>query len=205
MEGDNNLGQIEAESKDLVDKLKEMNESPNWVANGNNPCDMFKMEVGDRFASKGSATVNYPLEKVLEFFNLPDATPRINEMCAKYEIIYKHPEDAFKVIYMEMKAPWPVSNRDFVIVSRRRIEENVAYIATKSCNYPKPEVNKVVRAELFIGGYILERIDANTTRVTYLSDSDSKGNIPAMVKNSVSVKQGGVAAKVGAAIEKAGI
>lgn len=43
MEGDNNLGQIEAESKDLVDKLKEMNESPNWVANGNDPCEMFKM------------------------------------------------------------------------------------------------------------------------------------------------------------------
>lgn len=106
---------------------------------------------------------------------------------------------------MEMKAPWPVSNRDFVIVSRRRIEENVAYIATKSCNYPKPEVNKIVRAELFIGGYILERIDANTTRVTYISDSDSKGSIPAMVKNSVSAKQGGVASKVGAAIQKAGI
>lgn len=38
-----------------------MNNSPNWVPNGNDPCEMFKMEIGDRIASKGVAVANYPL------------------------------------------------------------------------------------------------------------------------------------------------
>ena len=56
-----------------------------------------------------------------------------------------------------------------------------------------------------MGGYIIEKIDANSTRVTYISDSDAKGNIPQMVKNTVSAKQGGVASKVEEAIKKSGV
>lgn len=62
-----------------------------------------------------------------------------------------------------------------------------------------------MRGELFVGGYIIEKIDANSTRVTYISDSDAKGNIPQMVKNTVSAKQGGVASKVEEAIKKSGV
>lgn len=203
MEG-NVQTQVEAEAKDVVERLIALNNNPNWVANGNDPCTMFKIELENRVASKGVAVVNYPIEKVMEFFNLPDATPRINEMCVKYEILYRDPNDAYKIIYMEMKAQWPVSNRDFVLVSSRKKEGNAMYLATKSCNYPKPEANGIVRAELHVGGYIIEKIDEKSTRVTYVSDSDAKGNIPGMIKNTVSAKQGGVASKVGAAMQKAG-
>jgi hypothetical protein len=199
------LAKVEAESKDIIQKLKELNGNYNWQPNGDKPCLMFKIEVENRVASKGVAVVNFPIEKVLAFFDLPDPTPRINEMCVKYQILYKDPKDAFKVIYMEMKATWPVSNRDFVLVSARSTEGDVVFMGTKSCSYPHPEVNGVVRADLHVGGYIIEKIDANSTRVTYISDSDAKGNIPAMIKNTVSAKQGGVASKVEAAIQKAGI
>ena len=60
---------------------------------------------------------------------------------------------------MEYKGIWPVANRDFVIVSVRHQEENAYYIATKSCSYPKEEVKGVVRAELFVGGYLIEKVD----------------------------------------------
>lgn len=136
---------------------------------------------------------------------MPDPTPRINEMCVNYKILHEDHQKGFKVIYLEMKAVWPVANRDFVVVSARSDEGDVTFMGTKSCSYPHPEVNKVVRGELFVGGYILEKIDEKSTRVTYISDSDAKGNIPQMVKNTVSAKQGGVVSKVEEAIKKAGI
>ena len=86
MEG-HNKAQAEEFSKTLVPLIKELQNSPNWAPNGENPCKMYKMEVDNRVASKGVAIVNYPFDKVVEFFNLPDATPRINEMCCKYEIL----------------------------------------------------------------------------------------------------------------------
>jgi hypothetical protein len=40
--------------------------------------------------------------------------------------------------------------------------------------------------------------------VTYISDADLKGNIPGMVKNALSVKQGETASRVGDAMKKDG-
>ncbi len=63
------------------------------------------------------------------------------------------------MVYYRFKAPWPVSHRDFVCVSYRTNEGNKMYLGSKSCNYPFAEVNGVVRAEAYIGGYILEKVD----------------------------------------------
>ena len=64
------------------------------------------------------------------------------------------------------------------------------YIGTKACNYPHPEVKGVVRGEIYMGGYIIDKIDETHTRITYLSDVDLKGSIPTMIKNTLSQKQG---------------
>ena len=97
---------------------------------------------------------------------------------------------------MEYKAVWPVANRDFVMVSVRHEEGDCYYIATKSCTYPFDEVKGVVRAELFVGGYIFEKIDEKSTRVTYIANSDTKGNVPGMVKNTLTARQSGVPSKI---------
>jgi hypothetical protein len=61
---------------------------------------------------------------------------------------------------MQYSAPWPVSYRDFVSVSFKVQEsKDKVYLGSKSCNYPYPEEKKVVRGEIIIGGYVLERID----------------------------------------------
>ena len=62
------------------------------------------------------------------------------------------------------------------------------YMGSKSCDYPCPEVKSVVRGTILIGGYIIEAIDKNTTRVTYIASVDIKGSIPDMVKNELSKK-----------------
>ena len=40
-----------------------------------------------------------------------------------------------------------------------------------------------------IGGWIFEKIDNNTTKVTNISDMDPKGNVPDFLKNSIAEKR----------------
>lgn len=67
-------------------------------------------------------------------------------MLVKMELLYEDKEKSLKVVHMEYKATWPVSNRDFVSVSIRQEGEGVYYIASCSCSYPQAEVKDVVRA-----------------------------------------------------------
>lgn len=61
---------------------------------------------------------------------------------------------------MLYKAVWPVDNRDFVNVTGKvRESENKLYIVTTACSFPCAEVKGVVRAEVYVGGYIIEKID----------------------------------------------
>lgn len=62
-----------------------------------------------------------------------------------------------------------------------------------------------MRGEVYVGGYIIEKIDENTTQISYFSDADLKGKIPGMIKNTVSSKQGEIASKVGIAMQKDGL
>ncbi len=77
-------------------------------------------------------------------------------------------------------------------------------MGSKSCNYPHPEVKDVLRAEAYVGGYILDKIDDHKTKVTYMSFADIKGSIPTIIKNQLSKKQGEVAGRVEKAMKKGG-
>lgn len=60
----------------------------------------------------------------------------------------------------------------------------------------------VVRGEAIIGGYVAEKVDEKTVKVTYLSDGDIKGSIPGFVKNIVSQNQGEIASRVNECLKK---
>ncbi len=194
--------QLLAQSQAIIPKLQEIENDNNWAANGHNLCDLFKIEIGDRLASKGVATINYPIEKVIDFLNQNDSLGKLNDALVNFAILHEQPE--FKVLTMEYKATWPVSNRDFVSLSVRKQEGDTYYIATQSCDFPYPEKNGVVRAHLHVGGYILRKINENSTSLTYISDTDIKGNVPGMIKNAQSAKQGQVAGRVNEAMQKSG-
>ncbi len=156
---------------------------------------MSKIELEGNIASKGVSVVNFPLEKVVDFLAEVGVLKKLNPTCVEDKLL--HEDKDIKVVYMRYSAPWPVSHRDFVSVTYQTAEsKDKVYLGSKSCNYPCPEEKKVVRGEILIGGYILERIDENKTKVTYMSNADIKGSIPGMIKNELAKKQGEVAAKI---------
>lgn len=83
---------------------------------------------------------------------------------------------------MEYTAIWPVANRDFVSIKISESNDDVCYIASRVCSYPCEEVKGIVRGTMHIGGYILKKIDDNSTLVIYISDVDIAGSIPGMLK-----------------------
>lgn len=149
--------QLLAQSQAIIPKLQEMEKDPNWAPNGNDLCALFKIDIGDRIASKGVATVNYPIEKIIDFLNKNASLGKLNDALVNFAVLHEQAE--FRVFTMEYKAVWPVSNRDFVCVSLRKHQGDAFYIATQSCNFPYPEKNGVVRAQLHVGGYILRKIN----------------------------------------------
>lgn len=105
-------------------------------------------------ASKGVAIVNFPIKEVFEFLDHVGTLQLLDETCIEEKSIFE--EKDIQVLYLRFKAPWPVSHRDFVLVSYRFEDgPNKIYLGSKSCGYPHAEVKGVVRAEAKIGGYIL--------------------------------------------------
>jgi hypothetical protein len=156
---------------------------------------MSKIELEGNIASKGVAIVDQPIEKIIEFLLTPGVLKKLNSTCVEDKVLFE--DENLKVTYMRYSAPWPVSHRDFVSVAYQHLEgDTKAYIGSKSCSWPCPEEKKVVRGEIIIGGYVLEKIDEKSTKVTYMSNADIKGSIPGMIKNELAKKQGEVAAKI---------
>lgn len=116
--------------------------------------------------------------------------------------VVNDPKETININYLRFKGIGPISDRDFVLVERYIWTENKFYVVSSSCNYPVPEVKGVVRADAIIGGYVGEKIDEKTLKVTYLSDGDIKGSIPGFVKNLVSQEQGEVASRVNECLKK---
>ena len=120
----------------------------------------------------------------------------MNNQLVEFKVLYEK-KGSFKINYQQYKGIWPVANRDFVnVVTRLKESDSKFFMGVKACNYPHPEVKGVVRAEVYIGGYIMEKVDELNTKVTYFSDADLKGNIPQMVKNQLSSKQGELAGRI---------
>lgn len=56
-----------------------------------------------------------------------------------------------------------VSSRDFVLLSYKKKEENITYGVARSIEYaPKPPIKGAVRADLKLGGWILEEVEGVT-------------------------------------------
>lgn len=101
--------------------------------------------------------------------------------------------DGCEMIYCLMKAPFPVSNRDFL--QWRRTEEDeeakVAKMLMRSADHPSvPEKSGCVRAETLISGYIMEARMGNekSSDLFILAQTDVKGLIPKWIVNTTAAR-----------------
>lgn len=203
MQGNQTPEQYTAVAQQGLKRLKELEVYSKWEPNGEKPCAMFKTEIDGRVASKGIAKVNYNIEKVFAFLDQEATLKKLNPQLLEIKVLEGN--DNYRINYQQYKGIWPVDNREFVSSSTKEKNSDKIYIATCACQFPYPESKGVVRGEVYVGGYIIEKISEDVTQITYISDADLKGSIPGMIKNTLSAKQGEIAAKIAPAMEKEGI
>ena len=91
---------------------------------------------------------------------------------------------------MVMKFAGPIANREFLLAHTIKHEhENKVYMGSRSClNYPYEQHKGTIMAMVYSSGFILERLTDGKTKMTMISDYDSRGNIPNFIKRWVAGK-----------------
>ena len=80
--------------------------------------------------------------------------------------------------------PWPLKNRDGVIVQTlERVDDNTVRINLSTMNELAEENPKYVRIRQLEGAWVLKRLNAQQVELTYLMHLDPTGNIPSPIVN----------------------
>ena len=128
---------LAAISKQSIEKLRALIENPKWEKFADKPCAMFKMEIGDRVASRGEALVHYPIQDVCEFLKKDTTLKILNDQLKDIKTIYDSGD--IQVVHQHYKGIWPVSDRDFVAVNGSdESQADVKYLSAESCAYDFP-------------------------------------------------------------------
>ncbi|KAK3743692.1 hypothetical protein RRG08_030813 [Elysia crispata] len=88
--------------------------------------------------------------------------------------------------YYAIRAPGPLKNRDFV-TQRSWLDcgfEKIIF--NHSVNHAgRPMKKGIIRGTSYLTGYYIVKLDINKTQLTYVSQSDPKGNLPAWAVNKL--------------------
>jgi ribosome-associated toxin RatA of RatAB toxin-antitoxin module len=105
--------------------------------------------------------------------------------CASVELHDMAEEE--HVHYMEMKAPFPVSNRDGYYRYRYSVQEGNVKVEIEALPEFRPEIKGLVRIPYSSGYWLFEPVSDQQTRVTYQVHADPGGSIPAWLTNAAVV------------------
>jgi hypothetical protein len=165
----------------------ELLESPEWkdieeVDEGY--CSHRKTEAG-LFMTKATGLIQHPAQDIC---NLLWDYKRKKEYDDSVDLMYSVRDfnDSCRIMYQRVKAPWPVSFRDFVIATRFETIGDSIFLVGESCEAGVPEVEGVVRAQVISSCYKFKKLQPKSTEVTFLTSVDMKGNIPSMAMNVLS-------------------
>lgn len=89
------------------------------------------------------------------------------------------------LFWVKLKAPWPVSPRDFTGISLRDLDDDVCYVSMSSVEDPAvPPVSGCVRGNLIISGWKIYKTDGGIG-ITYITQVDMAGSIPSSFLKSI--------------------
>ena len=97
----------------------------------------------------------------------------------------------YDIHYIQVKAPWPVKNRDTVYEQKAVVDENGkhAFVSLKPLPDVIAEDKDFVRIREGSGFWELDEDEGNNVKVTYQFHGEPGGDIPAWLANSFVVTQ----------------
>merc|ERR1712188_154808 len=143
-----------------------------------------------------------PAEKIQEILwtESVETKKKEDDTLLKHEELEKFGDEKC-VIHQVYKLPWPLANREIVVVKEVvRDDDGTIYHVNRSVQHPKAkETSKVVRAQVTNCSYIFRPVSDTETDVSYIVAFDPMGNIPKWLVNQ---NQARVAQRVAQVIEK---
>lgn len=125
--------------------------------------------------------INKPVEEVRVFLWEFSNKPRWDERLKEIRMI-KSLGHNLRIMYEQVTAHWPISNRDFVYAQRFIETSDGFMIISKSIDAVVPENKGVVRAEIVQLVMYLKRIgDGSRTELTNIGCMNPKGSIPTRI------------------------
>jgi hypothetical protein len=127
------------------------------------------------------ATLKCPVDTLSDFVFI-----KLTEWCQESTtpvILEKYTDDEI-LMKFSVSIGYMIADRDFVCASGRKKIGDKIVIASRSVVTDKyPEIKGVVRGEVYHSGFVLEKMDDETTHINYLTMADPKGWIPGWMTN----------------------
>ena len=145
------------------------------------------MEVEGRVAIKACTTINLPFDTCLPFFKDPLLLKYLQDNVQKIDFLYH--SDNKRVVHILSKLPGPVSDRQIIAVNTFQQEGDRVMVGDRSIDFKANLHKDAVLGHVYVGGFIIEKVDSNRTKVINITDIDPKGSIPGFVKNGIAGKR----------------
>ena len=141
---------------------------------------------------KGSGKINCPPEFLIRILMDTTYSKQLDDLLDKMTLM-KEVDDHVQLMYLKYKAFWPTTARDFCVLSVfGQFDKSTFVHAASSVVDPRvPEEKGYVRGEVLSGGYVIQACPGQPglSRVTYVTQVDLKGSVPAFVVNKVCESQ----------------
>ncbi|CAG9328889.1 unnamed protein product [Blepharisma stoltei] len=137
--------------------------------------------------AKSEGEFNAPAQAIVNFFMNTQNTKKWSPRLKTIETLQE--SGNIRLIKQVLKMRWPIDNREILTVVTTFNENGLTYIIEKSVNIDNiPVAKDHIRAVVNVCGYIIEPLENNRTKVTYVNQYDPNGNVPMAIRRKVQSK-----------------
>ncbi len=157
-----------------------------------------KLPSSDFFQTKGTTIIQAPITVIVEVLKDNKSLPEWMTDLKGTRILETIDEKSRK-LYNILDFPWPVNDRDVIIISRSTVDSNKGKIVinSESINDSTIPISKdYVRIKSIKQQFLFEYFSDNETRVTYMVHLEPGGDLSASMVNS-SIKKSPLKALLG--------
>jgi hypothetical protein len=143
----------------------------------------------DILAIKGETVLDYPMEKVFTvFYDIHRQKEWVNRL--KHAEIVQMKSFANRVVYTQGELPWPADDRDFLMnntcfYQKEKKQLNCDMASIEDPKFPANKDSVHVRAIVLAGGFQLNDLGNNKTKIMVYIHGDPKGSIPTFIVNII--------------------
>ena len=140
-------------------------------------------------AFRGEMTIKAALQDTLSVIKDVGNMDQWLHECTTSTVL-EQPSENEIIVYQETNAPWPVSDRNFVLKMKvLRPNTTTAIVQFKALIEPEVPDTDCVRVTELVGSWTLKQLTPKQLHITYETSANPAGDIPAWLANAFVVDQ----------------